>query len=162
MLRGKQALLVATLILAGCGHPGAPKLSYQTVRGAGFTFRAPAGWQVEHAVRRSEASSGSELVQVATFALVRPYTASLFTRVTRELDLRMKTLAQQTGGEVAGKTVVKAGGLLSHAYTVHVGDHVDEYTFVLHGKREFQLLCRRRAASSSTFCTELVKSFAAA
>lgn len=162
MLRHKRALLLATLILAGCGGSSEPKAAYQLVKGAGFSFQAPVGWKVEHAVRRSEASSGSELVQVATFALVRPYAASLFTRVTTELDLRMKTLAEQTGGEVAGKTVVKAGGVLSHAYTVNVGDHVDEYTFVLEGKREYQLLCRRLASSSGAFCAQLVKSFALA
>jgi len=162
MLRREYALLVALLILAGCGGSSEPKAAYQVVTGAGFSFQAPAGWKVEHALRRSEAASGSELVQVVTFALVRPYTAALFTRVTVELDLRMKALAQQTGGRLAGSSVVKAGGVLSHAYTMKVGDHVDEYAFVLDRKREYQLLCRRLASSSDVFCAHLIKSFALA
>jgi hypothetical protein len=48
----------------------------------------------------------------------------------------------------------------SHAYDVTAGARIDEYTFVLSGKREYLLLCRRTSSAGSTFCAQLVKSFA--
>jgi hypothetical protein len=71
-------------------------------------------------------------------------------------------VAQQSGGKVAGHSVVTAAGIRSHVYDVEVGDHVDEYTFVLRGKREYQLLCRRKASHDTSFCDELVSSFGVA
>jgi hypothetical protein len=151
--RYKQALLLALLILAGCGGSGAPKAgpASQIVRGAGFHFRAPASW----AVKGSTASSGSQRVEVATFALVHAYADGLFTRVQRELDGRMAAVAKQTGGSVVAHRVVSASGIRSHSYDVRVGDHTDTYTFVLRGKREFQLLC----SADKAVCHELVTSF---
>jgi hypothetical protein len=105
------------------------------------------------------ASNDGELVQVATFALLKPYTPELFDRVERELRLRMRQVASQTGGTVSGTSTVTAGGIRSHAYEVSAGDHVDEYTFVLQVKREYQLLCRRRTSSGSDVCDQLVKTF---
>jgi hypothetical protein len=99
---------------------------------------------------------------VARFKLVHPYTDELFDRVAGELAARMKVIAAQTRGTVAGAKTVTAGGIRSHAYDVKVGDHVDQYTFVLRQKREFQLLCRRRSSSSDAVCVQLVKSFAPA
>jgi hypothetical protein len=150
---------VAVLILAGCGGSSEPKAHYQPVVGAGFSFEAPAGWRIGHAVRRTSASSDSQLVQVATFPLVHPYTSALFDAVANELALRMKTLAKETGGVLEGTKIVNAGGIRSHVYDMKVGDHVDEYTFVLRGKREYQLLCRRRASKSDAFCAHLITSF---
>ena len=51
-------------------------------------------------------------------------------------------------------------GVRSHSYTVTVGDHVDEYTFVLRGRREYQLLCRRKASHGDDACRQLLTSFA--
>lgn len=147
------------LILAGCGGSSEPKAHYQPVVGAGFSFEAPAGWRIDHVVGRTSASSDSQLVQVATFPLVHPYTDALFDAVANELALRMKTLAKETGGVLEGTKIVKAGGIRSHVYDMKVGDHVDEYTFVLRGKREYQLLCRRRSSKSDAFCARLITSF---
>lgn len=107
----------------------------------------------------TSASQDSELVQVATFPLVKPYRAALFGRVAGELRSRMQQVAQQSGGSVTGDTTVTAAGIRSHAYDVAVGDHVDEYTFVLRGKREYLLLCRRKASSSGDACDQLVRTF---
>jgi hypothetical protein len=105
------------------------------------------------------ASKDDDLVQVATFSLVKPYTPALFDRVERELRMRMRQLASQSGGTVSGSSTVTAGEIRSHAYQVTVGDHVDEYTFVLQGKREYELLCRRRKSSDAGVCDQLVNSF---
>ena len=131
----------------------------QLVKGRGFSYLAPAGWRVQHSARGIAASHGSELVQVSSFPLVRPYTSSLFARVAHELALRMKTIAQETGGTLAGTKTVTAGGVKSHRYDVKVDGHVDQYTFVLIGKREYQLLCRVSTSSSDAFCTQLLTSF---
>lgn len=153
---------MGTVILAGCGGSGAVKqqTQWQTIGGAGFTFQVPAGWAVEHAKTRVAATRGPELVQVSTFALIKPYEARLFDRVATELHSRMQEIARQTGGKLSGSRTVTADGLRSHAYDVTAGTQVDEYTFVLSGKREYLLLCRRKAADGAAFCTRLVTSFA--
>jgi len=146
------------LILAGCGGSGEPKAQWQAVKGPTFRFDAPKGWQVRTDRRMTVASRDSELVQVATFPLVHAYTEGLFTRVESELASRMAAVAKQTGGKVVDHSVVTAAGIRSHLYDVRVGDHVDEYTFVLRGKREYQLLCRRLQATDGSFCKRLVAS----
>ncbi len=152
--------MAACLILAGCGGSSEPDQPPARVQGTGFTFLAPGGWKVETADGKAMATHDSELVQVATFRLLKPYRTGLFGRVERELALRMRQLAQQTGGKISpGRTVV-AGGIKSHSYDVDVGDHVDQYTFVLRGRREFQLLCRRKASQGDDACRQLITSFA--
>jgi hypothetical protein len=152
--RRKQALALAVLILTGCGGSSTPKA--QVVTTPGFRFEAPAGWKVARSPRKVSAAHGSELVQVATFALQKPYSAALFGRVAKELSARMSEVAQQVHGTVSSTKTVTAGGIRSHSYDVDVGDHVDEYTFVLRGLHEVQLLCRRDASSSGSACKQLI------
>ena len=99
------------------------------------------------------------MVQVATFPLVRAYDPALFDKVAGELAVRMQAIAKQTGGTLGKAETVTAGGIRSHSYRVDVGDHVDQYTFVLRGMREFQLLCRRRASHGTDVCDTLIASF---
>jgi hypothetical protein len=159
----KRALVVPALcILAGCGGASATKQQPQTVQGPGYRFAAPAGWSVARKGSAASASRGSELVQVTTFPLVKPYRSELFDAVAGELRTRMQQVAQQSGGSVSGGSTVTAAGIRSHAYAVQVGDHVDEYTFVLRGRREYLLLCRRKQSSHDDFCAQLVRTFALA
>jgi hypothetical protein len=74
----------------------------------------------------------------------------------------MRQVAAQTGGTVSGGSVVTAGGIRSHSYQVAVGDRVDQYTFVLRGRREFQLLCRRPKSGGDDVCAQLLRTFAPA
>jgi hypothetical protein len=134
-------LLVPTLILAGCGGSGGSQPTFQDVRTANFRFQAPAGWSVKTQGRVTTASQDSELVQVATFPLAKAYTAALFDKVGPEILIRMKQVANQSGGKISGRSVASPGGIKSHVYEVKVGDHVDQYVFVLRDKREYQLLC---------------------
>jgi hypothetical protein len=155
----KQTLLLAVLILAGCGQSSEPKAQSQTVKSHGFSFRAPVGWRVQQSARGAAASHDAELVEVSAFPLVRPYTSALFDRVAGELAVRMKTIAAETGGTIAGTKTVSAAGVQSHMYEVKAGGHVDQYTFVLIGKREYQLLCRSHTSPAGTFCSALLTSF---
>ena len=151
--------MVAALILTGCGGSSAKQPPAQTVSGQGFRFDAPSGWQVTVHNDRASASHDDELLEVAAFPLQKPYSAALFTKVERELRTRMAQVAQETGGTVSGNGAVTAGGIRSHSYDVTVGDHVDQYTFVLRGMREYQLLCRRKSSSADDACRRLVTSF---
>jgi hypothetical protein len=160
----KQALVSIALVagLAGCGGGGsrAPKATpWQTIAGAGYRFQAPAGWASAVHGGNATASEGSELEQVATFTLVHAYTPGLFTKVEGELSTRMGAVAAQTHGKVTGRRTVAVAGIRSHSYEVTVGDHVDLYTFVLRGKREFQLLCRRGSGDTAPFCERQISSF---
>jgi hypothetical protein len=153
------ALLLAAVILAGCGGSGAPKRQQQTVGGPGFRFHAPAGWEVKRTKGSVSVSLDGALVEVSTFPLLKAYNSGLFARVARELRARMRQVAQQTGGRVSGAQTVTAGRIRSHSFDVTAGDHVDQYTFVLRGLREFQLLCRRKASDGDDVCRELITSF---
>ena len=128
--------------------------------GPGFEFKAPAGWPVTRAPGRVAAGTREELVQVATFNLLKPYSGALFGRVRKELTQRMTTVADQTGGRLAASETVTAGGVRSHSYRVESKDRVDQYTFVLRGRREYQLLCRRAASKGDETCRQLIESFA--
>jgi hypothetical protein len=156
---GLAVLCLAVTILTGCGGSGAKQPAAQVVSGPGFSFAAPADWQPALGKRRASASHGDELVQVATFPLLKPYSDALFAKVDVELRTRMKQLAAQTGGTVSGSATVKADGIRSHSYDVTATDHVDEYTFVLRGMREYQLLCRRKASSGDGACRQLITTF---
>jgi hypothetical protein len=156
--RGKQALLLACCILAGCGGSGQANRHWQTVSRQGVNFRAPADWTVTVANGRTTARDGASFVQVATFPLVHPYTASLFSKVQSELALRMDEVAKQSGGTVRGHSVVVVDGAKSHSYEVALSDRTDRYTFLLRGKREFLLVCSADAA----VCDELAASFSPA
>ena len=127
--------------------------------GPGFSFEAPGGWQVVRSGQRVSAGSGSSLVQVARFRLLKPYSAALFDRVEKELRVRMAAVAAQTSGRLAGSRVVTAGGVRSHSYDVEAGGRVDQYTFVLRGMREYQLLCRRSSSDDDANCRLLLSSF---
>jgi hypothetical protein len=152
------APLLAATILAGCGGSGGERPA-QRVSGPGFSFSAPGGWKVARSGTRVSASAGPELVQVATFRLIRPYSAPLFQKVAKELAVRMTGVAEQTSGKLAGSSVVRAGGVRSHSYRVATDDRIDEYTFVLQGMREYQLLCSRSSSSDDRNCRLLVSSF---
>ncbi len=156
-MRKLPIAVALAVILAGCGGSSAPKA--QLVRGSGFRFEAPGGWTVARAPHRVSATSGTERVQVATFPLLKPYSAALFDRVARELQARMSQVAAQVHGSVSTTRTVTVAGIRSHSYDVEVGDYVEQYTFVLRGMHEVLLLCRRKASSSGAVCKQLLSGF---
>lgn len=153
----KQALLLVTAILAGCGGSGAPKQHWRVVELASYRFQVPAGWKATVGKDRYSARHGADLVQAQSFPLARVYRPTLFDKVEIELGTRMAEVAKQTGGTVSGSRTVTPGGIKAHAYDVKVGSRIDTYTFVLRGKRELQLLC----SADASVCAHLISSFAA-
>ena len=149
--------MTVAIIVAGCGNSAKPRA--QIVAGTGFRFAAPAGWTVQKGLTAVSATKGDQFVRVLVFPVARLYTPRLFAELGTELKLRMTTLAKKTGGTVEGTGVATADGIKSHVWRVKTGDSLDEYTFVLRGRREYQLLCRRPAGGSASACLQLVSTF---
>jgi hypothetical protein len=156
----KPVVLVSLLILSGCGGGGASESSTQTVQGAGYRFEAPAGWTVTHARDLAAAASGGvNLVEVRTFELERPYDAKRFAAATRELDSVISRLAAQLRGQVTNRRTVVVDGRRSRSYVISYDGKTQQITFVLVGRQEHQLLCRRSADGNDAPCADLLASF---
>ena len=131
----------------------------RTVAGNGFTFAAPEGWRLRRTSTGVTVTEGIQLLQIATFPLQRRYTDRLFAAVEPELAARLRVLAREGGGSLSPPTTVTVAGIRSHSYRIGTGGTVDQYTFVLRGSREYQLLCRRSAAAADAVCRTLLTSF---
>ena len=127
--------------------------------GPGFRFTAPDGWKVTRTQNGVTVADDGSLVEVSTFPLARAYNDDLFAAVEKELKARMDTLARESGGTVAPGTPVTVAGIRSHSYRITSDGMVDDYVFVLRGKREYQLLCRRKSSDSDDHCRLLLTSF---
>jgi hypothetical protein len=148
-------LFVVALILAGCGGSGSG--NWQQVRGDGFTFEAPDSWVVTGAA----ASSGAvDRVEVLVFRLVRPYDPARRTATSRELDRVADRVAAQLKGSVSSRRSLEVAALDARSYSIDFGGKVEEITFVLDGRREYQLLCRRATGADDAPCARLLASFA--
>jgi hypothetical protein len=146
------------LILAGCAGGGGG--NSQRVTGAGYSFSAPGAWTVTHAAGPVAASSGPvDRVQVEVFRLVRAYRGELLVAASRELDRVAHRLAAGLGGRVASRVAARVAGHDARSYRIVYGKRVDEITFVLDDRREYELLCRRSLEESDAFCRMLVESF---
>ena len=129
------------------------------VAGTGFRFAAPAGWAIQHGLSAVTAAQATRSSECRRNPLARPYAPALFTKVARELKVRMSALAAQSGGKIDSTGVATADGIKAHVWRITTGDDLDEYTFVLRGRREYQLLCRRPAGSGDAACRQLVSTF---
>jgi hypothetical protein len=161
LLTRRQALLLLLLpILAGCGGNGQSNApSGQAAAGPGFRFTAPDGWKLTRTANGVTVAEDGRLVEVSTFPLARAYSSGLFGAVEKELKARMDALAQDSGGTVAPGQPVTVDGIRSHSYRIESDGMVDDYVFVLRGKREYQLLCRRKSSESDDHCRQLLTSF---
>ena len=150
-------MLVVALILAGCGGSGSG--NWQQVQGDGFTFEAPDSWTVTGAA----ATSGAvDRVEVLEFRLVRPYDPARRAATSRELDGVADRVAAQLKGSVSSRRSLEVATLDARSYSIDFGGKVEEITFVLNGRREYELLCRRSAGADDTACARLLASFAVA
>jgi hypothetical protein len=148
-------LAALALILPGCGGGGGGNEA-QVVRGDGFRFEAPSGWEV----RGTVATDGAvDRVGVSTFRLVKPYRPSLVRAATVELDRVADRLAAELGGRVASRTTVTAARARARSYRIDYDGKTTEVTFVLSGRTEYQLLCRRRSDAGDEACRQLVSTF---
>ena len=159
---------LALLALAGCGSGGgtdetAPAL--RRVRGDGYSFDAPATWRVVRRQRSLEARrpGGVELVRVTVFPLARPFRPALWSRAVAALDRSAANLATQLGGRVHERATVTVAARRARRYVIRFEregtDVAEEFTFLLDGRREYQLVCRREAERELAACGRLTESF---
>jgi hypothetical protein len=156
---GKQPLLagpVLVLIVAACGGSAQ---QYRLVEGLGYSFDAPAGWKLVRTPRALGMQDGDvDLVQVTRLPLARPYRAALFPRVVPELDAAARQVADESGAVMRARTVRILGDRVRQ-YDLHFSGRFEQLTFVLRGKRNYQLLCRRDENADEAPCMRLVSSF---
>jgi hypothetical protein len=148
------------LILAGCG--GSTSAKTQTVKGDGFSYAAPADWTV---VRKgpSVAAVDGEVnrIEVLRFRLEKPYRPALFAAASKELDGVVNRLAGQLSGTVSSRSTSEVAGRKARSYTIQYGPgKTQEIAFVLEGRDEFQLLCRRPTSGPNDPCAQLFATFA--
>jgi hypothetical protein len=134
----------------------------QEVRATGFVFRAPEGWEkTVNATTASVRKDPSTLVSVVVLPLVKPYRIALFPQVSRELDRVADTYAANLKGSVGSRRTVEVAGRQAREYRIVHGGLVDLITFVLRGRRSYQLTCRwRESAGEPDACAQLADSFA--
>lgn len=156
--------MVAALVLAGCG--GGDDGELRTVQGRGFTFAAPADWDVTVRARSSSAKAGDDepdLVSVTVFRLARPYRPALWKTVVPELDRVARQLASRLGGTLESSSTVTVAGRRARRYEIRyrlMDDEVVERTaFVLNGRREYQLVCRYPSGDPTAACETLFETF---
>jgi hypothetical protein len=153
--RNRIAAAVLALALAGCGGQGGrSETATRRVSGNGFAFSAPAEWKLTRVGQRTSASPGGdspELIAVETFRLTRAYRPALWPRVVPELDGVARTLAARLGGTLAESRSVIMDGRRARQYQIHYTSGktplTQRITFVLAGRREYQLSCRWRTDS---------------
>jgi hypothetical protein len=169
-LRHTGVFFFVFVILAGCGgarRDGGSKI----VSGRGFELAVPSSWAMKRTPNAVSASDGRELVSVTVFPLARPYRPSLQRAAGREVDRAAAELAVGLGGHVAASYTPAdlcprcpgAGhipsDILGRTYEIRYGDLVQEVTFVLVGRREYQLTCRRKPDGDAKPCERLRSSF---
>ena len=131
--------------------------------GPGFGFAAPAGWAVTRSASSVEAARGDRAVSVTVFALTRPFSRALWPRVVPELDGVAAGLAGQLHGHAGAGTTLTVAGATARGYEIAFDRGgrklVEQITFVLAGRREYQLLCRYPAGGDTGACAALRSSF---
>lgn len=134
-----------------------------TVQGDGYHFDAPAGWTVTHTGTSVAAAHGSQTISVTTFRLRKPYRAELWKQAVKELDGVAAKLAAELHGTLVTSRSVKLGGAPARQYELAFTKNgerlVEQITFVLRGRREYELLCRYKAGKDEPACAQLLVSF---
>lgn len=155
---GKQALVLAGVaLLAACGGS---KTEYRLVEGRGYSYEAPVGWTRVRTPRALGMQHGRvDLVQVTRLPLVRAYRPALFQAVVPELDRTATEVANDAGATLEERKTVQVLGDPVRQYTLRFSGHLEQLTFVLRGKSNYQLLCRRESNGDAAPCMRLVSSF---
>ncbi len=100
---------------------------------------------------------------MTTFRLTRTYRPQLWSKAVKELDgVAAKLAAQLHGSVVAGRTVqadATTARQYELAFTRNGERLVERITFVLRGRREYELLCRFEAGKDDSACAALQSSF---
>jgi len=149
--------LAAASILAGCGGAGGGDT--QVVRGTGFTFEAPATWSLVRTPRAIGAQGDAvALVQVTRLPLKPAYSPDQFEKFKPAIDATARAVAAETGATIKGGTIEVLDERVRQ-YDLTFEGKLEKLTFVLRGKTNYQLLCRREEDGDDEPCETLVRSF---
>ena len=110
--------------------------------------------------RRHGVDGPIALIEVRVFQLLRAYEPARRAAASRELDRVAARIAAQLKGSISSRRAIEVGGRDARAYVIAYGGKSEEITFLLHGRREYELLCRRAAGADDEPCAELLRSFA--
>lgn len=156
-------------LAGGCGRGSTPAKTTaaptdQVVKGAGYTFTAPARWRPLATPRGMNVSGAVwQLITVGEYKLVKPYAPDRFEATARELDGVAASLAAGRKGKVTAKQTLTVAGRPVRSYRISytVGDEslIQQVTFVLRGTTEWLLVCRRAASDPDEPCAALLSSF---
>jgi hypothetical protein len=162
----KLAVLCAVLAASGCGGGGKKEASAHVVHGSGYTFAAPAGWEIVRSGRQVQAAEGGKslaLVAVSRFPLLRAAKDELSVKVVKELDRVATGVAAQQHGSISSSETTELAGRQARrydiAYEARGKQLVERLAFVLRGKTEYLLLCRFEQSGDTEPCDELLRSF---
>jgi hypothetical protein len=158
----KQAVLFLTLLFAvGCGGGGS--VSEQLLRGAGYTFSAPAGWQTSRGGREVRASLGIALVSVTRYELLNRFRPERWAKVVPELDRAAAEVAKQQAGTVSDSETMTVADRDARRYDIDYERDgkqlVERIAFVLREKTEYLLLCRYERGGDTRACERLLATF---
>ena len=161
--------LIVALFGASCGSSSPRKQATTAVRGPAFRFSAPASWRVRRAAASVVAESRADpaaRVSAVVYRLATTYTPDRFAEAAKELDGVAAKLAHDAGGSVTDAETTAVAGLEIRAYRFTArapqGRRYDDRVgFVLHGRREVQLLCQAPSGAGDPdgACALLFSSF---
>jgi hypothetical protein len=164
--RCKRAALCAVLAAAGCGGEAEKEVTQHVVRGAGYTFEAPAGWTIVRSGRQVQAAAGGKslaLVAVTRFPLTKRFRPERWDAVVKELDRVATVIAAQQHGSVSSSSTTTLAAQPARRYDIAYESRgkqlVERVAFLFRGKREYLLLCRFEQAGDAEPCDRLLRSF---
>ena len=92
----------------------------------------------------------------------KPYLPELAAGAAKELDRVAAEVARGLHGEISttcSRCPKARRDVLARGYEIRYGDLLQEITFVLVDKREYQLTCRRKQRGDASACAQLRSSF---
>ena len=157
--RGKQAVVAAAALLAGCG--GGTTEELREIAGSGYAFDGSTELEVTRSGRTLTGELDGHAVSVSTFRLARPYRPELWTSVVPELDRVADELAAKLGGRVVARETRPIAARRARLYRVErARDDTRLVAFVLRGTSEYQLLCRWPGDDEASGpCHDLLETF---
>jgi hypothetical protein len=151
-MRRKLIPIAAAVALAGCGGAAA---ATQTVAGESFSFAAPSSWEVVRSAGTVSVRREGALLSVTAIGLRRAYRPELWPKVVPELDRVAAEFAEREQGKVAASRTVLIGGRRARQYEIDAPGARERVTFLLVGRREYQLLC----TNADEECDAFLESF---
>jgi hypothetical protein len=146
-----SAAAAAAVVLSACGgNSSGNESETKLVRGPGFSFRAPATWDVTRGRKKVTIvpeEGAPESASVNRYPLLHPVESRPWSQVVGELD----GIAGQLGS-VDSRRTVKIAGIRGRRYDMSIQTDDDalrqRIVFLLERRTEYQLLCRWQASDS--------------